>query len=75
MMHYSQAGLPPSPTMKKDNPRVTTNSDSLSLIAGLQSGTCLIFKDRVFFWGPMTRISNHISAFLLSSIKQLFLLP
>lgn len=49
MMHYSQAGLPPSPTMKKDNPRVTTNSDSLSLIAGLQSGTCLIFKDRVFF--------------------------
>ena len=49
MIHYSQAGLPPSPTMKKDNPRVTTNSDSLSLIAGLQSGTCLIFKDRVFF--------------------------
>lgn len=74
MMHYSQAGLPPSPTMKKDNPRVTTNSDSLSLIAGLQSGTCLIFKDRVFL-RPDDAHSNHISAFLLSSIKQLFLLP
>lgn len=60
MMHYSQAGLPPSPTMKKDNPRVTTNSDSLSLIAGLQSGTCLIFKDRVFLRPDDAHFQSHL---------------
>ena len=60
MMRYSQAGLPPSPTMKKDNPRVTTNSDSLSLIAGLQSGTCLIFKDRVFLRPDDAHFPSHL---------------
>ena len=48
MIHHLSAGRPLSPTMKKANPWITANSDSLSLIAGLQSGTCLIFKDHVF---------------------------
>ena len=46
--------------MKKDNPRVTTNSDSLSLIAGLQSGTCLIFKDRVFWRPDDAHFQSHL---------------
>ena len=46
--------------MKKDNPRVTTNSDSLSLIAGLQSGTCLIFKDRVFLRPDAAHFQSHL---------------